>query len=65
VSAGRAVSQEAALVRQLILGRQRLFQTLGVSRGYQGECILLGRARVLGMPNLHKEEFQLLENITF
>lgn len=38
---------------------QRLFKPLG-SRGFRGECTSLTRARVLGIPYLHKEEFQVL-----
>ena len=66
MSVGRTDSPEAASVRQSILmGEQRLLKTFGgVRRGYQGECTSLARARVLGMPHLHKEEFQVLLDMT-
>ena len=36
----------------------------GVTRGYYwDECTSLAGARVLGMPHLHKEEFQVLQDL--
>jgi hypothetical protein len=35
-----------------------------LGRVFGSKCISLARARFLGMPPLHKEEFQLLLNMT-
>jgi hypothetical protein len=57
----RTDSQRQDTVRWLILmgvGEQRLFKPL------RGEYTSLGRSIVLGVPHLHKEEFQVLLDIT-
>lgn len=39
---------EKTLERPFKVGEQRLFKSLGVGRGFQGECTSLARARLLG-----------------
>lgn len=45
-------------------GNQGYLNLWGVNRGYLSESTSLARARVLGMPHLHKEKFQLLLDMT-
>ena len=53
-------SKRFSMKRLSFVVGNELYETWGVSRGFQGECTTLAGTKVLGMLHLHEEESRFL-----